>query len=212
MTEEVVMNGGEATLWRDYHRDAIAVIGMSMGTKQLTGHSAACALELFRQGCRQVTFGGVVDLASVADEAATVRSLSLLRELTALGIVTEWRLRLGEDTAWQVISHLYPPLEIVSGDIGALRRWRSAYGIGRLACRRGPGFLQVRDSRWGGMRRFTIEQPSYLRAVEALGEGGTAENVPARVLAALSAQHLVVRVGSTYCWLPYRMRRWPDLR
>ncbi|GAA3659666.1 hypothetical protein GCM10022224_023850 [Nonomuraea antimicrobica] len=206
------MNGREATLWRDYHRDAIAVTGMSLGTRQLRGHPSACALELFRQGCRKVTFDDVVDVESGTDEVAAVRSLALVRELTALGIVTEWRLRLGGDVSWQVMSHLYPPLEIVSGETEALRHWRNAYVTGRLIWRRGPGFLLVRDCRWGGMRRFTITQSDYLRVIEALNEGDAAANAPARVLATLAARHLAVRVGSMYCWLPYRVRRWPDNR
>lgn len=208
------MKGIGVTLWRDYDGKAAAITGMSMGAEEITSPVAHYARELFRRGCRRVTLDGVVDLAPGSDEAAAtaVRSLCLVRELTSVGVMAKWRLRLDGNTAWQALSHLYPPMELLYGDDGILDEWRSAYRIGRLAYRRGPGFIQVRDCRWGGMRRFTIEQPHYLQTLDTLGEGSQAEMVPARVLDRLSARHLISRVGNTYWRLPYRMRRWPDPR
>jgi hypothetical protein len=198
--------------WRDYDQTVAALRdAMSMGTRALTPGARVSADELFAAGARRVTFHEVVDTAS-ADAAGTVRALTLIRDLTACGVVVGWELRLGAGQDWRELSHLYPPVSIAAGGgpggAGPGAEWASEYLMTKCVARRGPGLLEIRDRRFGPLRKITVVRPDYLAAIAALEYGAPAEDVPAAILRELRAQRLVGPAGGMLWWLPYRVRRY----
>jgi hypothetical protein len=198
--------------WRDYD-EAVAALrdSMSMGSRALTSGARVSADELFTAGARRVNVHEVVDTGS-ADAVSTVRALTLIRDLTACGVVVGWALRPGTGQDWRELSHLYPPASVM-GDGGPGRadpreEWARGYLMTKCVVRRGPGLLQIRDRRFGGMRNITIVRPDYLDAVETLEYGAPAVRVPAGILRELRAQRLVGLAGGMAWWLPYRVRRY----
>ncbi|WP_412180328.1 DUF5825 family protein, partial [Streptomyces yangpuensis] len=77
--------------------------------------AAHTARELYRTGLRRAEFSALVDLSATAEPAGAVRVLDLVRELTAWGVVVDWRVRLPDAGACRTgpsaytLSHLYPP-------------------------------------------------------------------------------------------------------
>jgi uncharacterized protein DUF5825 len=198
--------------WRDYDQAAVAFRdGMSMGSWPLTASSGVSADDLFAAGARQVAVHEVIELDS-ADARGVVQALALVRDLTACGVVVDWSLRIGAAARdWRELSHLYPPASVAldgADDAATRDAWASSYVITKLAARRGPGMLQIRDRRWGGLRNVTITSPEYLTAVARLEHGAPAEEIPARILSKLQSTQLVGVVGELAWWLPYRVRRW----
>ncbi|TDC65578.1 DUF5825 family protein [Streptomyces hainanensis] len=197
--------------WRDYDAGSLDAPGMYLGEHELTGRSDEAVDLLWELGARRVELAGRVDLAAPADVAGTVRLLCLVRDLTAQAIYTQWRLRLPDGTEdWRPLGHLQPPavLEGVPDGEAALAGWRAGHYLGKCQWRRGPGFFQLRDRRWGDLRRFTLTDGGYRAAVETLVPGARADAVPAPVLAAFEDERLVWRLGDRVCWLPYATRRW----
>ena len=91
----------EVILWRDYGRPETV-----LGTRSVP--SLATVAEFYAEGARHAVLPSLVDLAADA-EASTVRSLTLVRELTAWGIAVDWRLRLpGDAEMWPALGHLHP--------------------------------------------------------------------------------------------------------
>jgi hypothetical protein len=204
--------------WRDYDQEAVSLRdGMSMGTWPLIAGSCASADDLFADGARQVTVHETIDLGST-DAHNVVQALAFVRDLTACGIVVDWKLRVGDaPDDWRVLSHLYPPASLTLdnangadelGDAAAREEWASSYVLTKLAARRGPGMLQIRDRRWGGLRNVTISSPEFLAAIARMEYGAPTAEIPARVLGKLRSTQLVGAVGDLTWWLPYRVRRW----
>ncbi|RYJ30626.1 hypothetical protein CU044_0969 [Streptomyces sp. L-9-10] len=213
-----------AAAWRDYDPVACALPGMFLGDLALTGSVPEECDRLWELGARRVRLSGVVDLADTGtpDAAArTVRTLSLVRDLTARAVLVEWDLRpdpgrgptAAEDIS-RLLSHLQPPQRIEgegvdeSAAADALRTWRNGHYLGKCLWRQGPGFVQIRDRRWGDLRRFTVDEPHYQEAIERLAYGAPAESVPADALADFREERLVLAVGGLEWWLPYRVNRW----
>lgn len=211
-----------AAVWRDYDPVACALPGMFLGDIALTGPVAEECDRLWELGARRVRLSDVVDLADsgTPDAAArAVRTLSLVRDLTARAVLVEWDLRPDPDggaTATEdisrLLSHLQPPQRIEGVDPtraeDALRTWRNGHYLGKCLWRRGPGFVQIRDRRWGDLRRFTVDEPHYQGAIERLAYGAPASAVPSDALADLREERLVLAVGDVQWWLPYRVNRW----
>lgn len=198
--------------WRDYDQTVAALRdSMSLGTWALTSAGRLSADELFASGVRRVTFHEVVDTGGT-DAAGTVRALALIRDLTACGVVVGWELRLGTGQDWRELSHLYPPASVTAdgGPGGADPRaeWASEYLMTKCVARRGPGLLEIRDRRFGTLRKITIDRPDYLAAIAALEYGAPAEHVPAGILREFRAQRLAGQMGGMAWWLPYRVRRY----
>ncbi|MFC0597562.1 DUF5825 family protein [Streptomyces palmae] len=202
--------------WRDYDPDACRVPGMELGEVRLTGGAGEEARRLWELGARQVQLPYAVDLAAAADDpraaARAVRALCLVRDFTAQALVVRWRLRLPADgpDAWQPLNHLQPPLELTGpGDpAAALQTWRENHYLCKCLWRQGPGFLQIRDRRWGELRRFTVAEPGYPEAIAQLSDGAPCHALPPEILADFRAEQLVGQVGDLAWWLPYRVRRW----
>lgn len=204
------------TLWRDYDRAACAVPGMLIGARHLDGPGAAHARALFDAGARRVVVADPVDLTGPMDDARaarTVRTLSLIGDLTSLALAVDWTVRPGPDPHdWRRLGHLHPPTAVlgVEDPQGVLSEWRRGYYICKCVYRRGPGFLQVRDRRYRELRRFTIDEPHYQEAIEALADGARAEDLPADAVEDFLREDLAVRFGDHLWWAPYRVGRWPQ--
>ncbi|MFE4913561.1 DUF5825 family protein [Streptomyces sp. NPDC056652] len=212
------------SVWRDYDPVACALPGMFLGETALTGSVPEECDRLWELGARRVRLSGVVDLADTGtpDAAArAVRTLSLVRDLTARAVLVEWDLRpdpargptAAEDIS-RLLSHLQPPQRIEGEGVDpataedALRTWRNGHYLGKCLWRQGPGFVQIRDRRWGDLRRFTVDEPHYQEAIERLAYGASAASVPADALADFREERLVLAVGGLEWWLPYRVNRW----
>ncbi|MFH9400854.1 DUF5825 family protein [Streptomyces sp. NPDC017638] len=201
--------------WRDYDAAACELPGMFLGEVALTGPPQGESDRLWRLGARRVRLPAVVDLTAGADPeraAEAVAALSLVRDLTARAVLVEWDLRIAAAPAdaWQVLSHLQPPrrIEGLAGAGEALRGWRRGHYLCKCLWRKGPGFVQIRDRRWGELRRFTADEPHYAETIERLAYGAPADSVPAAVLDDFRGERLVLDVGPLAWWLPYRISRW----
>lgn len=219
--------------WRDYDPAVVALRdSMSLGSWVLAAGTHVSADDLFAAGARQVTFHKIIDSGS-ADAAGTVLAMTLIRDLTGCGIVVNWKLHIGAGhDDWRTFSHLYPPASVTfdgaardrvgldggagdpahddgTGAADPQADWASGYLMTKCVTRRGPGLMQIRDRRWGGLRNITIARPEYLDVVASLEYGVPADQVPADILRELREQRLVGFTGGIAWWLPYRLRRWP---
>src|SRR6188472_2270747 len=137
-------------LWRDYDERVYTLPGMIIGVYR-AGTDIGVAAERFRDiGARRVDLPELVDLSGAADPVTTVQTLALIRDLTGLGVMVGWRLRLGAGTDWRALGHLWPPHTVLGGtadgteSVDPAARWRSTHYIGKCVYRHGPGFVQVR--------------------------------------------------------------------
>ncbi|MCX5387225.1 DUF5825 family protein [Streptomyces sp. NBC_00083] len=202
--------------WRDYDPEARALPGMFLGDIELAGPMGEESDRLWESGVRSVRLHDPVDLADLTAPGAAdraVRLLSLVRDLTARAVLVEWKLRLdpsAPDDTWRALSHLQPPAALHgAADAAAdLRRWREGHYLCKCLWRQGPGFVQIRDRRWGDLRRFTAEEPEYQQVIADLTYGAPAASVPAAVLADFLEERLALQVGDLAWWLPYRVSRW----
>lgn len=204
-------SGGPAVrLWRHHDPVAADLPGIDLGTEQVTGDLVDAAAGLVARGTRRAALSAPVDLSGAGDPAATVRALVLVRELTSHAVAVDWRLLAAPGEQWRLLGHLYPPSE-VAGPSGQdiLAEWRSGFHLCRFVYRRGPGFVQVRDRRFGDLSCFTIDDPAYLAAIAGLRTGATASTVPGHVMDDLLAEGLVGVVGELAWWIPYQARHWP---
>lgn len=200
--------------WRDHDPGVRAMPGMYLGEIEVTGTGAEAAERLWHLGARRVHLPGTIDLADQeADAARTVQALCLIRDLTSWAIYTDWEVRFDERSdpeSWLALSHLSPPLALTGVPDGdtVLRAWRADHYACKCLWRQGPGFVQVRDRRWGELRRFTIDEPEYQEAIARLDHGAPASDVPPSVLADFHEEQLIGQVGDLAWWLPFRVRRW----
>ncbi|MFF7636787.1 DUF5825 family protein [Kitasatospora sp. NPDC008050] len=199
--------------WRDVEPVTLDLPSMSLGTVGAEGPSGPAAQRLWDLGARRVAIPGTVDLDGTDPAAAarTVHQLCLIRDLTAHAVQVDWALRPGPwADAWEELSHLQPPTTLLglADTDPALRLWTDTHHIGKCLWRKGPGFIQIRDRRWGELRRFTVDEPQYQEVIERLVDGAPQSELPAAVLADLRGEQLVGQVGELVWWLPYRVRRW----
>ncbi|WP_260634687.1 DUF5825 family protein [Streptomyces angustmyceticus] len=201
--------------WRDYDEDACALPGMSLGDIDLAGPPEEDAARLWDLGVRRARIAGEVDLTAVDDPASAahaVRRLCLIRDLTARAVLVQWELRLPAEPAddWRELSHLQPPRTLTgpADAADALAQWRNEHYLCKCLWREGPGFVQIRDRRWGNLRRFTADEPAYRTAITQLSYGAPLSAVPEAIAADFLEERLVSRTGPLLWWLPYRVNRW----
>lgn len=207
------MTAIDVTLWREYSSAATEVPGMFLGAGEADGrYPGDTARQWFDEGVRKVGLPGTVDIRRNADHAAALEQLSLVRELTGIGMAVQWVLHCDDNDPIALLRHLYPPADVIGADTDAAGRWRGSYRFGDLFYRKGPGFIHVRDARWKGIRRLTLDRPGHFEAVDLLSEGATLDRLPPRIANGLRTQRLVLELGSHLWWLPYRISRWPDTR
>ncbi|MFD6112012.1 DUF5825 family protein [Streptomyces yangpuensis] len=208
-------------LWRDYRDHARTLPGMHLGSitvAEASVDAAHIARELYRTGVRRAEFSALVDLSAAAEPACAVRVLDLLRELTAWGVVVDWRVRLPDAGACRTgpsaytLSHLYPPARVEGpADAAELRSaWAEGFFLGKCLVRKGPGFLEIRDHRPGVLNRIVIDEPDYLAAVRAVRADPSADGVSPAVRTDLAAESLLLAVGDLWWWAPHRPHRWPQ--
>ncbi|MFI1168854.1 DUF5825 family protein [Streptomyces sp. NPDC020801] len=200
--------------WRDHDPQARHLPGMSLGPLPVTPGSRDVE-RLWAMGVRHAELDAAVDLGAAGPAAhrAAVDRLRLVRDLTAHAVSVDWECRLpSQEPAqqWKVLSHLHPPRTLTgpADPQEALHRWRTRHYLCKLVWRQGPGFIQIRDRRWGDLRRFTADEPRYQDAIALLDPGAHHADVPAGVLEEFTAEHLVLRLGDLVWWLPYRVSRW----
>lgn len=198
-------------LWRHHDAHACSLPGMFLGDGQVDSDVMGRSRELADGGARMVSLDQPVDLRRPS--ATAIRALTLLRELTSLGVVVKWSLVAGASLDIPAtLGHLYPPSAITGRPDGdePLADWRTGFYLGKCVYRHGPGFMQVRDRRSGILERFTIDEPHYLHAIDMLVKGAAESELPKDVVTALTAERLAVGFGSHLWWAPYRIRRWPQ--
>ncbi|WP_235498241.1 DUF5825 family protein [Frankia sp. R43] len=201
--------GVSVELWRDYARAALPRPQMALGTHQITGDLCEQAADLYARGARYARVAEPVPLCG--DIAApAVRALTLIRELTARGFAVHWIARCDAGCAdHRQVEHLFPPSWIFGASKAAVARWRHGYFPGRCVFRSGPGFVEVRDRRFGPLERHVLDDPDTLAAIDALAGGAAVDQVPARRRRELVAARLVLEQGGYAWWLPTRIHRWP---
>ncbi|WP_018637155.1 DUF5825 family protein [Parafrankia elaeagni] len=201
--------GVTVELWRDYARAALALPGMALGTRQLTGDWSERAAELYGEGARYARVAEPVPLCGDAPVTA-VRSLTLISELTARGFAVHWIARCDEGCADHgALGHLFPPAWIFGASKATTARWRRGYFPGRCVFRHGPGFVEVRDRRFGPLERHVFDDPETLDVIETLIGGIAVERMPAELLRELAAARLVLGLAGCAWWVPTRIYRWP---
>ncbi|MGW7003855.1 DUF5825 family protein [Streptomyces sp. NPDC054933] len=199
--------------WRDHDTTAGNLPGMCLGDIAVEGAGGQAARTLFEAGARKVALPRPVDLTDGADTEWTVRALSFVGDLTSLAIAVDWQVRPGPGPgSWVRLNHLHPPTALLDVDAAeaeeALRTWRNGYYICKCVHRQGPGFIQVRDRRFGELRRFTIDEPAYQDTIAALADGAPTAALPPDVVNDFITEELAVRFGDHIWWAPYQVRRW----
>ncbi|MGW3109525.1 DUF5825 family protein [Streptomyces sp. NPDC001100] len=206
----------ELTLWKDRDPAAMRLPGIYYGA--LDGppdNPVDVVAQLASDGVQFVRVPEPVDLTD-PDGASAVAVLLLVRELTSRGIAADWTLRMADPAQWRALSHLHPPAALFRGSTGAeheervVTAWRDSFHIAKCGYRRGPGFLEIRDHRWGSFRRLVVNAPrstafqSLLDGVPVVASASTQ-----RVLERHLRENLLHRAGRYLWWTPYRLRRWP---
>lgn len=181
-----------------------------MTDAEVPRHSVRSAEDWNREGVHLVRFAHPVDLVD-GDAAQNVASLCLIRELTGQGLAVEWTLKAAPEFRWQDLGHLHPPdrLDGVAEAQAALRRWTADFHQCRLFHRRGPGFVQIRDHRFDGLRRLTLPGEQAADLIARLEDGAPIAGLPDHLVAGLTGARLIGTVGDIAWWLPYRVQHWP---
>lgn len=156
----------ELTLWKDRDPAAMRLPGIYHGALDGPPDNPVYAVaQLASEGVQFVRVPDPVDLTD-PDGASAVAVLLLVRELTSHGIAVDWTLRMADPAQWQALSHLHPPAAVLRGatgeeiDAGVVTAWRGSFHIAKCGYRRGPGFLEIRDHRWGSFRRLVVNAPA----------------------------------------------------
>ncbi|MFF2953337.1 DUF5825 family protein [Kitasatospora sp. NPDC057965] len=203
--------GPEVELWLDHDPAARELPGYALGHRTLSGPAQQEVTGLHRAGVRCLRLTEPVRLCADAP-AASARALMLLREATGQGLAVLWQAVCTDGCATRRrFHHLYPP-ERLTGD-GApqdvLADWRATYYPSKCVVRRGPGFVEVRDRRFGTLELFTIDEPGHLAQLDALAEGVELGLLPEAVHRDLAEAGLIAEQAGRAWFLPMRVRRWP---
>ncbi|MFF2073192.1 DUF5825 family protein [Kitasatospora sp. NPDC058162] len=199
----------EAELWLDYDPVARDLPGFALGRRTLSGPARAEVTELHGAGVRCLRLTEPVRLCADAP-AASARALMLLREATGQGLAVLWEAVCTDGCAAQRrFNHLYPPAQLTGAPQDVADDWRAAYFPSKCVFRRGPGFVEVRDRRFGTLELFTIDEPDHLAQVEALAEGVEVGLLPDAVHRDFADAGLIAEQAGRAWFLPMRVRRWP---
>ncbi|MFD8749997.1 DUF5825 family protein [Kitasatospora sp. NPDC059577] len=201
--------GPEVELWLDHDPAAREVPGFALGRRTLAGPARAEVTDLHRAGVRCLRLTEPVRLCADAT-AASARALMLLREATGQGLAVLWQAVCTDGCAAQRrFHHLYPPDQLTGAPQDVLTDWRATYFPCKCVFRRGPGFVEVRDRRFGTLELFTIDEPGHLAQLDALAEGVEPGLLPDAVRRDFTEAGLVAEQAGRTWFLPMRVRRWP---
>ena len=193
--------------WRDADPRVRSLPSMRLGLLELDADrpAAANAERLVAAGARLVRLPEPVELCGGGGPA-----LLLLRELTTLGLAVDWTACCADGcVADGELFHLVPPRRVAGADPAHWRGWPEQYLPTMCVFRRGPGFVEVRDRRFGALELTVIDEPAFLTAIEALLDGAPPDAVPAQVRGELAGARLIRADGPLLWWLPARLHRWP---
>ncbi|MFF2351092.1 DUF5825 family protein [Kitasatospora sp. NPDC058115] len=201
--------GPQAELWLDYDPAARELPGFALGRRVLSGPAGAEVTGLHRAGVRCLRLTEPVRLCADAPPASA-RALMLLREATAQGLAVLWRAVCTDGcAARRRFHHLYPPERVAGAPEEVVADWRATYFPSKCVVRRGPGFAEVRDRRFGTLELFTIDEPGHLEQLDALAEGVGTDLLPDAVRRDLTEAGLIAEQAGRAWFLPMRVRRWP---
>lgn len=199
----------DVELWRDYNPVAQRLPGMCLGTRAIRGPIGSVVTTLYDAGVRYLRLMEPVRLCHDAS-ARSARALLLVRESTSWGLAVSWTAVCNDGcAAHRMFHHLYPPGEVLGAPDEVVADWQAAYSPAKCVFRRGPGFVEVRDRRFGPGERLTLDDPDYLELVETLTEGVAASVVPRAVRDDLDGVRLTTEHAGHLWWLPMGMHRWP---
>ncbi|ARF53561.1 hypothetical protein B1H19_04655 [Streptomyces gilvosporeus] len=153
---------------------------------------------------RQVSFA--------ADRAhETVEFVRSLREHTAHALPVLWRADLSRLPAPRILFHLAPPTQADRST--TVHTWQETYRYGLLHYRRGPGFLIVRDSRPGAVRKeIVLDRPESVGVFDHFAHPRplpAADDPSYPSVQNLLTDGLLLAVGGLAVALPYRLHRLP---
>ncbi|MFE4357943.1 DUF5825 family protein [Kitasatospora sp. NPDC056800] len=201
--------GPEVELWLDYDPAARELPGFALGRRTLPGPAQEEVTGLHRTGVRCLRLTEPVRLCADAP-AASARALMLLREATGQGLAVLWQAVCTDGcAARRRFHHLYPPERLTGGPEDVVADWRATYYPSKCVFRRGPGFVEVRDRRFGTLELFTIDEPAHLAQVDALAEGVEVGRLPEAVHRDFAEAGLIAEQAGRAWFLPMRVRRWP---
>ena len=198
--------------WRDHAGDADVEMRLPPTTVAEDPDPVSTPKELYDAGARKVRLTSPIEVDDRGDNAAAARWLLFIRDATALSLPVEWDLIWRSHAgALRKLTHLFPPQSIggIAIDPSILPSWTKQHHLGKLASFYGPGFVEIRDRRVLPVNRFIIDDQDYLAAVYGLDRSLDANGCPARILADLVDNDLVLIFGENAIWLPYRIVRWP---
>ncbi|MFE6871092.1 DUF5825 family protein [Kitasatospora sp. NPDC057692] len=201
--------GPEVELWLDYDPAARELPGFALGRRPLSGPAQEEVTRLHRAGIRCLRLTEPVRLCADAP-AASARALMLLREATGQGLAILWQAVCTDGcAARRRFHHLFPPEESTGIPEDVVADWRATYFPSKCVFRRGPGFVEVRDRRFGTLELFTIDEPGHLAHLDALAEGVEVSLLPEAVHRDLAEAGLIAEQAGRAWFLPMRVRRWP---
>ncbi len=199
----------DVELWLDYDPAVQRLPGIALGPRTLHGPARDDVTALHRSGVRCLRLLEPVTLCRDAPETAAY-ALLLVREATSQGLAVLWTARCEDGCAADgLFHHLYPPEQVLGTAAPITADWRAGYFPSRCVFRRGPGFVEVRDRRFGTLELFTIDEPEHLAQIGALTEGTPAGRLPAAVRRDFAEAGLITEQAGLAWWLPMRVRRWP---
>ncbi|MFE1320226.1 DUF5825 family protein [Kitasatospora phosalacinea] len=203
----------DVELWLDHDHDPAVrrPPGTAPGPRTLRRPAAEEVAELHRAGVRRLRLADPVPLCRDAP-AAALHALLLVREATARGLAVRWSAHCADGcVADGRFHHLQPPIRVTGRPpADQAGRWRAGYFPGKCVYRRGPGFVEVRDRRFGAPALLTIEEPGHLDRIDALDGGTPAAHLPARVRRDFTEAGLITEQAGLAWWLPTRARRDPS--
>ncbi len=203
-------HGTAVETWLDHDPAVRRLPGMSLGTRVVHGSVRASVTELHEAGVRCLRLPAPV-LCSDAPTGAA-RALLLVREATSRGIVVVWTAECDDGCAGRrLFHHLYPPERVKGAPNDVMADWRTTYFPSKCIFRRGPGFIEVRDRRFGRLELFTIDEPGHLERLDALADSAdiTADALPDAVRRDFADAALIAEHTGRVWWLPMRVHRWP---
>lgn len=150
----------------------------------------------------------IEEIVALDGSTDALYACEVLRELTSIGLVLDWRL---ENINFDIrkIRHIFPPKDIITDSNGELNKWKKIYCYGLLHYRKGPDFILIEDKRSGKHKlNYTIGDITILNLINNENVIGNIQlNEKERAaLRLLSKYELVLMKNEKFIFLPYRLQ------